>query len=424
MTVSADTVRLAMVRETGTPPTPPTTPAMLVARITSESLAFAPTTTTSNELDPSGNIRDSILTGGASTGDIAFEVSDNAWFEEMLAAVFGNDWDGDTLVPDTSLFLYLVEKMFPDVPQADQDSYHRFADSAFVSAAITITPGSPITGTATVNGGPLSLGTVPVSGAVYPDPGTEPVLVPSDATVTIGGIASTACFGTLTLTFDNGTRGIQCIGTLGEKEKVRGRFNATITGQLYYATDDIVHALIDQTEGPVTVELKNSADETEYEFDYPRCKITAAPVVAGGTGTDVVIDFSIQALYDTTTTYTVKVTRGITLLPPETTTLNGITLESQTTAANEVTVTFKDGPSSAATSVTVVFKNGLVTVDTVTLASVALGGTAVDFANALNTEIAANHVLKLTAVLAGAAVKVSGTAGNEIDASTVSLGAP
>lgn len=310
MTISADTVRLAMVRETGTPPTIPATPSLLVARLTSESLAFAPTTTTSNELDPSGNIRDSILTGGASTGDVAFEVSDNAWFEEMLAAVFGKDWAVNVLVPDTNLFLYLVEKMFPDVPLPASDSFHRFSESAFVSAAITITPGSPITGTATVNGGPLTLGTAPIAGAIYPDPGTEPVLVPSDAVVTIGGIASTACFGTLTLTFDNGTRGIQCIGTLGEKEKVRGRFNATISGQLYYATDDIVHALIDQTEMPVTVTLKDAADATEYEFVYPRCKITAAPVTAGGTGTDVVIDFTIQALYDTTATHTVQVTRS------------------------------------------------------------------------------------------------------------------
>ena len=115
-----------MVRETGTPPTIPVTPAMLMARITSESLAFAPTTTTSNELDPSGNIRDSILTGGASTGDIAFEVSDNLWFEEMLAGVFGNDWATDVLVPATNLYLYLIEKMFPDVPVAASDSFHRF----------------------------------------------------------------------------------------------------------------------------------------------------------------------------------------------------------------------------------------------------------------------------------------------------------
>ena len=310
MTVSADTVRLAMVRETGTPPAPPATPSMLVARMTSESLAFASTTTTSNELDPSGNIRDSILTGGASTGDVAFEVSDNAWFEEMLAGVFGNDWAADVLVPDTNLYLYLIEKMFPDVPVPGEDSYHSFRDSAFVSATITITPGSPITGTATVNGGLLTLGTAPIAGALYPDPGTEPILVPSDAVVTVGGIASTACFGAITLTFDNGTRGIQCIGTLGEKEKVRGRFNATISGQLYYATDDIVEALLDQTEMAVTVTLKDAADSNIYEFEYPRCKVTAAPVVAGGTGTDVVIDFGIQALYDATATYTAQVTRA------------------------------------------------------------------------------------------------------------------
>src|SRR5215510_1902661 len=129
--VSADSARLAIVRETGSPSAPPTTPAWIVARTTGEGISFAPTTTESGELDPSGQVRDSILTGAATTGPINFEVSNHAAFEEYLAAVFGNAWAADELIPGTNLYLYTVEKTWqlPGPPATQR--YHRFANSGF-----------------------------------------------------------------------------------------------------------------------------------------------------------------------------------------------------------------------------------------------------------------------------------------------------
>src|SRR5262245_61535874 len=165
MPVTADTVRLAIVRETGTPPAPPATPAFKLARMTGESIAFAPTVTQSNELDPSGQVRDSMVTGGASTGTINFELSNHDAFEEYLSGIFGADWVADELIPGIELFYYLVEKTFPGVPTAGASSFHRFAHSAFIGGTVVIAPGSPITGTADINGGPLSLATAALAGA-------------------------------------------------------------------------------------------------------------------------------------------------------------------------------------------------------------------------------------------------------------------
>ena len=310
MPVPSDVVRLALVRETGNPPVPPANPAFILARMTSESIAFAPTTTLSNELDPSGQVRDTMLTGGASTGAISFELSDHAAFEEYLAAIFGDDWTATELIPGIDLFYYLIEKTFPGIPTAGANSFHRFDKSAFIGGTIVIAPGTPITGTADVSGGPLSLATDALGGATYPDPGTEAVLVPQDVVVTIGGWSSTACFGNITITFANGTRGIQCIGTLGEREKVRGRFTAEIAAQLYYATDAPLIDFLNQNEVVATIVLRNASDVTEYQFDFPRCKIVTAPVPTPGTGQDVVIDMTISALYDAALGYTCKVTRG------------------------------------------------------------------------------------------------------------------
>ena len=82
MPLAADLVRVAFVKQTGAPPVTPATPAFIVARLTGEGVGFTPQVTTSGEFDPTGNIRDSILTGGESTGDLSLEVSDHEAFEE------------------------------------------------------------------------------------------------------------------------------------------------------------------------------------------------------------------------------------------------------------------------------------------------------------------------------------------------------
>lgn len=318
MTVSADTTRLAIVKLTGSPPAVPANPTFLVARMTGEGVAFTPQTTVSGELDPSGQVRDSILVGGASAGDVSCEISQNTFLEEVLSACFGSLWTPavaparDTLIPGTNLYQYLLEKRF-DFGDGTF-SYHRFSPSAIGTMRFEMAPGSPLTVAVGVNGGPMAVpASAIITGATYPDPGTNEVLAPHHVTVSAFGIAATACFGSLTIELNNNLRGIQCLGTLGEREKIRGRFAATISGQLYYASDEILNALVDQTEGSVVVTLDDAAGNPMYEFTFPRCKVLSAPVVAGGTGQDVVIDMSLQGLYDAGEGHTVELTRPGTL---------------------------------------------------------------------------------------------------------------
>jgi hypothetical protein len=308
--LSADRVRVAFVKQTGVPPATPALPVFTVGRITGEGVAFAPTTTTSGELDPSGNIRDSILTGGESTGDVSLEVSDHDAFEEYLQAVAGAQFVADILKNGPEQTYYLFEKMFPDIPVDGSDSYHRFDRTSFATLSLSIAPGSPITASVGVMGGTMALDTAIIAGATYPDPGTDPVLVPQDVVVSVGGIAATSCFSSVELSFDTNSRAIQCIGTLGTKETIRGRLNCTIAATLYYATDAPVQALLDQSEFAVSVQLNDADDALEYLFEFPRCKMTTAPVVASGTDTDVTVALSIQALFDEVEQCTVKITRA------------------------------------------------------------------------------------------------------------------
>ncbi len=161
---SADTTRLAIVEMTGTPPAIPAPPAWQVARFTGEGVAFQPTTVESGELDPSGQVKDSILTGGATTGAVNFEVSKNPFLEMLLEGAFRNEWGtgnagtpplpvgADDLIPGLILKPYAIEKRFQVIDNPASYRFHRFAPSGIDSLTMSITPGQPITGSANFSG--------------------------------------------------------------------------------------------------------------------------------------------------------------------------------------------------------------------------------------------------------------------------------
>lgn len=322
MTVPADLLRLAFGKEAGVPPVLPAAPVFRLARITSESIALTPQTQNSAELDPSGQVRDSILTGATTAGDVNFEVSNNPWLEEMFAAVLRSAWGvgnynavaltPDELIVGQLLLFYTIEKRW--TMAGGVFDYHRFRNSAIASLALTIAPGNPISGSLSVSGGTMDdPDAAEIVGATYQSAGDEPVMTaPLVTELTIdAGTVSARCLSEFVINFNSNVRGIQCIGTLGEREKVLGRLEATMTGNVYFASDDLLQHLLDQDEFPVAVKITDSVGAF-YEFEFPRCKVTAAPVTAGGgTGSDVAVALAMTALFDEAKGSTVRIKRSV-----------------------------------------------------------------------------------------------------------------
>ena len=144
MAVSADLLRLGIVRE-ATPGVTPATPAFQLLRVTSESLAFQPETQLSNELNPDRQLTDVIVSGGQSGGDIAFEVSSNPGFELLLEGALGNTWTADGLVVGALLLTHTLEKRFTinplDPVPADQYEFNRIVRGLIDAMTLTFTPG-------------------------------------------------------------------------------------------------------------------------------------------------------------------------------------------------------------------------------------------------------------------------------------------
>ncbi len=300
----------------------PANPAFMLARLSSESLNFQPNTIQSPELDPSGQVRDSILTGAQTTGAVELPLSRHPYFDEMLAAALRSAWGNgnhgggtggsvavgaNELIPQQTLSLYMLEKRF--VNPAGGYLYHRINKSAVSRLSVSVAPGREVSASVEYSGGTMDAVEAAISGATYADPGTRPIFTaPEVSEITIAGVTNALCFSDLTLEFNSNVRGVECIGTLGFKEQVLGRFEATIRGSAYFVSNDLLDYLINQSDFAASVTL-DDPQGNKYQFEFPRCRMTAAGANASGTNQDVVANVTIQALYDPLWKYTVMVTR-------------------------------------------------------------------------------------------------------------------
>jgi len=306
----------------------PANPVMLVARMSSESVAYAPNVVESPELDPSGQLRDSVLVGSASTGGVDFPLVRSDWFHEMLAAAFRNSWGtgmvsdettpgvfsapravaANELIPAKQVFYYDMEKRF-ETPLAA--SFHVIRRVGVGGISLRVTPNDILGGTVNLVGGELDADDAALVGATYPDPGTYKLFTSPNVTeVAISGITGPQCFNSLTLNFNSNLRGVPCIGEESEREKSLGRFVPTIDGTSYFVSNEHVLALRNQTSMEVTITLTDGSGN-EYSFFYPRTRFITAPVTTPGTNQDVMQPMSMRGHYSPQHGYSCMVTRTL-----------------------------------------------------------------------------------------------------------------
>lgn len=306
MTVSADTLRLALVRE-ATPGVTPAPPGFQLLRATSESLAYTPQTQLSNELNPARQVTDVIVTGGQSGGDIAFELSSNPGFEMLLEGCLANLWTNDALTVGARLFTHTIEKRWTldaDDPDPLLQYEHQHVNRAVVDAmALTFPTQGPSTGTATIIGGAYTRRDDPLAGATYASAGTLPVIVGANISPIEFSIEGSTfigwCVSTMTVTFRNNGRAIACLGQEGANEIVLGRFEAEITADIYFQSEarEVMDAFINRTEIAFSF-VAADALGNEYRFTFTRVRISQASQPTPGTNQDVILSVTMQALVD------------------------------------------------------------------------------------------------------------------------------
>jgi hypothetical protein len=187
--------------------------------------------------------------------------------------------------------------------------YQLFSGCFADTFTLSITPNEIITGSFGFMGNEMTTPDAD-TGTTYNDAGLNPAMTAPLVTgielltYTEDGTEGTpvpwltaSCFTGLEISVNNNGRGQVCIGTLGNKATALGRFEVSLSGSLYYVGDEPLDALFDQTEYQMRVTL-NDSQSASYFFFFPRVKFSAATALASGTNTDVMVEFTMQALID------------------------------------------------------------------------------------------------------------------------------
>lgn len=307
MTISSDLVQVALVKETARGTTP-ATPAFKLARITGESIGFAPSTGESGELNPKRGTTDTFLTGGEANGDLQIELSNEALFHDLIAAVLGGAWVDNKVVVGKQIIGYTIEKKFA----METTEYHRYPGMVPSKLSLSLSPNSQITGSIGFMGATVETAQAAITGATYTDPEMLPVMTtPFTSPVVMEGVTQDDGFTSLSIELNANNRNLQAIGTLGAVDTALGKFTATLSGSLYFSNSTLLNKLKAQEALTFELQVNDTSTPAKWlKFKFGKIKLTDVKVVAGGTGSDVLCAFTASAVIDPATGSVVEVTRS------------------------------------------------------------------------------------------------------------------
>jgi hypothetical protein len=182
---------------------------------------------------------------------------------------------------------------------AAQDEYffQRYKGVTFTAMSFSVSPNSPVTGSVSIAGGSPELDVTPLAGATYVSAGNNPVFTaPQVVALSVGNSMAigTHCWTSLTINIDSQNRGIACIGTQGDREVVLGTLQASVSGDVYFSSQDILDSLLNnKTVGNSVITLSDAQGQV-YRFDFYSMKPTTGQLTAGGAGQDLTIPLTLE----------------------------------------------------------------------------------------------------------------------------------
>lgn len=319
MAVSTDLVQVALIKE-ATYGVTPATPAFQVLPLTGESVSANVQTTESALMTDERQTLDLILQNITAEGDLNTELAvtpamdiliESAMAEDLviLAPVISGAPDiYETMIGSTQTS-FTLEKRFPDPASPGNFLYHRIPGCVVNTLGMATSSGEAATITFGLLGKELVTSSTLITGATYVDP-TDIIVLRGPDTITLdidSAAVGVECFSDFSFNLNNNYRGIQCLGSIGNREVVIGRASIDMAATLQFSSNDLLDILIAQSETTVDFVMQTGAaiDPGAYfAAHFPRVKLSGNTIVAGGTGEDVVEDMTLAALYNSAGTLT------------------------------------------------------------------------------------------------------------------------
>lgn len=312
--VMADTTQLAYIKE-ATWGTTPSSPAMQILRLTSESLTYNPETVTSQELTPDRNISDQILTSAGVSGGMNFELSYGT-FDDLLESLFYGEWNSNVLVNGMTEKPLTIEKRFYRGMSSDSTpvplyDYFRFKGMIVNTMNLNIQASQIITGNFDFLGKSATTDTAIMSGETYVNATMADVLSASHnvGTLTMSGFTS-PLLASVSLSVTNNLQGANVVGSHEYADIGAGAFAVTGSIEAYYASLDMYQAFLAGTSSSLSLTVGKTSGQ-KYTIEIPKLKFASGEIVAGGQNQYVMANMNFQGLLDTTLNGTMKITRGV-----------------------------------------------------------------------------------------------------------------
>lgn len=201
---------------------------------------------------------------------------------------------------------FTLEKQFSDVGQMIA-----FTGMVPGSLGLDIRTGAVITASVAFSGRAATIGTASVGTGAPAAAASNPVM---NAVGHVGEVREDgvklpdAALRELSVRLDNGLRGIQAVGSLGNVDIGAGRCTVQGRVSVYFADGALYAKYLAGTPTSLSFRITDS-DGNGYVVTLPRVKLTHGNIVAGGNDQDVLADFDLQALRDPVTGCTLQIDR-------------------------------------------------------------------------------------------------------------------
>ena len=308
MFADSSLMQLAYIAETNWGVTP-STPVFTPLRVTGESLKINREGVVSEEIRADRSVSDIIQVGGSADGGFNFELSYGT-FDDLLAGLLCSDWGTNVLKNGTDKKSFSFEKRFT-VGEASYE-FFRYTGMMANTMSLSVSNKQIITGSFGMLGKGGSVAQAIISGATYGEGNSEDVMSASSqfGTLGVGSLSHTPSLLSLELNISNNLRGQPKLGSVDLGGVGFGRFEVTGSLEAYFENSDVYDLFLANSAFALSFVL-GSVTSKKYSFDMGTVKITDADVVAGGNNQDMVSKVSFQALYDTSDTASIVITRAV-----------------------------------------------------------------------------------------------------------------
>lgn len=302
---SGSEVRVGYVAESAFGTTP-STPTFKVARVTSGGMRTNKQTGVSDERRADRNVSDVFLLGLGASGSYDAELS-YASFDDWFEATLCGTWATNVLKNGVTRRSFTFEETRE---LGATDSFSRFPGTEFNGFTLSLAANGKAELSFDLMAQKEELDDAIITGATYTAANTKAIMTAPRSVSALTVAGDTLKVMSLDLEVTNNMRERPEVGSLYSNQFGVGRLEVTGTIEAYFESNDAYQNVLDHGSGALTFTIGDTTSE-KYTFLLPKIIFTDGQVTAGGNDDDVMVSIPFQAVYDSSETCSIKITRAV-----------------------------------------------------------------------------------------------------------------